>query len=175
MGRWGMFIGGLAAALAVLAGAFWMETGVPGQDAGVPAEDLRETARQKAGIPEDWAYAEDLTDTAYAVLFYDPEDPADCCFRLFAVREREEGYFTRGGGNLSEVRDGVAVYALRDTPDRAVISANTPRAARIEAPDGTYAEISPDAPFVLLLPQNGGELTITGAQGEKIAYSTRDW
>ena len=160
---------------AVAAGAVWMETGVPGQDRGIPAEELLEHTRERAGVPEDWAYAEDLTDTAYAVLFYDPENPTDCTFRFCMAREGEEGYFTRGGGNLSEVRDGITVYTLRDTPDRAVVSANTPQAARITAPDGTDVEVDPDAPFVLLLPQDGGELTITDDQGEEISYNSRDW
>ena len=160
---------------AVAAGAVWMETGVPGQDRGIPTEELLEHTRERAGVSEDWAYAEDLTDTAYAVLFYDPENPTDCTFHFCMAREGEEGYFTRVGGNLSEVRDDITVYTLRDTPDRAVVSANTPQAARIEAPDGTDVEVDPDAPFVLLLPQDGGELTITDDQGEEISYYTRDW
>ena len=157
------------------AGSLLLPAGQAGQDRGVPAEELREHTRERAGVPEDWAYAEDRTETAYAVLFYDPENPADCTFRFCTVREGEEGYFTRGGGNLSEVRDGITVYNLRDTPDRAVVSVNAPQAARITAPDGTDVEVDPDAPFVLLLPQDGGELSITDAQGEEISYNSREW
>ena len=158
-----------------VAGSLWLPAGQAGQDRGVPAEDLLEHTRARAGVPEDWAYAEDRTETAYAVLFYDPENPADCTFRFCAVREGEEGYFTRGGGNLSEVRAGITVYNLRDTPDRAVVSANIPRAAKVETPDGTTVDLDPDTPFVLLLPQDGGELTITGVQGADIPYNSRDW
>ena len=37
------------------------------------------TMRERADIPKDRTYADALTETAYAVLFYDPENPSDCC------------------------------------------------------------------------------------------------
>ena len=175
MRKSGIFLTALTGVLVLsVVGSFWLETGRAGQDRGVPAEELLEHTRESASVPEDWAYAEDRTDTAYAVLFYDPEDPTDCTFRFCTAREGEEGYFTRGGGNLSEVRDGITVYTLRGTPDRAVVSANGARAAKVEFPDGTVAEIDPGAPFVLLF-QDSGELTITDVQGNELPYGSRDW
>ena len=56
-----------------------------------------------------------------------------------------------------------------------MVSVNAPQAARITAPYGTDVEVDPDAPFVLLLPQDGGELSITDAQGEEISYNSREW
>ena len=51
------------------------------------------TMRERADIPKDRTYADALTETAYAVLFYDPENPSDCCYRFCAVRQKEEDYF----------------------------------------------------------------------------------
>lgn len=58
-----------------------------------------------------------MQETAYAVLFYDPENPSDCCYRFCAVRQKEEDYFVLGGGDTSEVRDTVGGFPLRDTRD----------------------------------------------------------
>ena len=134
------------------AGIFCATSVSRGSEDGIPAGELLEYQRESSRIPEDWACAEALTENAWAVLFFDPEDPSECCYRLCAVREGEQGYFLRGGGDTSEVRDAVGVFPLRDTPDQAVISANTAQVARIETSAGTV-EVDPEKPFVLLLPQ----------------------
>ena len=43
-----------------------------------------------------------MQETAYAVLFYDPENPSNCCYRFCAVRQKEEDYFVLGGGDTSD-------------------------------------------------------------------------
>lgn len=166
----------LLPALAVImlaAGAFRVTSGALGAENGIPAEELLERQRESSRIPEDWTCAEALTENAWAVLFYDPEDPAECCYRLCAAREGEQGYFLRGGGDTSEVRDAVGVFPLRDTPEQAVISANTVRVARIETNAGTIA-VDPEQPFVLLLPQDT-DLRFYNTQGALVTARGHTW
>ena len=72
------------------------------------------TMRERADIPKDRTYADALTETAYAVLFYDPENPSDCCYRFCAVRQKEEDYFVariETGGGLIEM-DSEQLFVL---------------------------------------------------------------
>ena len=69
-----------------------------GGQEGISPEDLMKTMRERADIPKDRTYADALTETAYAVLFYDPENPSDCCYRFCAVRQKEEDYFVWDSG-----------------------------------------------------------------------------
>ena len=172
--RWPWMLAVLAA-LGLMAGTLWIRTGVAGRDYGIPAEEIEADARERADVPGNWVCALDASETACAVLLYDPEDPAQCRFRLYAAREGKEGYFFLGGGNLSEVRDGVAVYDLRDSPDQAMLSANRPGVAQVKAADGTTVDVDPDRPFSLVLPRDAGDLIITDAQGAEVTYSQRIW
>ena len=124
------------------------------------------TMRERADIPKDRTYADTLTETAYAVLFYDPENPSDCCYRFCAVRQKEEDYFVLGGGDTSEVRDTVGGFPLRDTRDQALVSANAARVARIET-GGGLIEMDSEQPFVLLLPRES-ELDFYDAEGNPV-------
>lgn len=144
-----------------------------GSDDGIPAGELLEHQRESSRIPEDWACVEALTENAWAVLFYDPEDPSECCYRLCAVREGEQGYFLRGGGDTSEVRDAVGIFPLRDTPDQVVISANTVQVAQIETSAGTV-EVDPEKPFVLLLPQDT-DLRFYDRDGNPVTARGHTW
>ena len=129
------------------------------------------TMRERADIPKDWTYADALTETAYAVLFYDPENPSDCCYRFCAVRQ--EDYFVLGGGDTSEVRDTVGVFSLRDTREQAVVSANAARVARIET-GGGLIEMDSEQPFVLLLPWES-EFDFYDAEGNPVTAGGHVW
>ena len=112
MRKSGIFLTALTGVLVLsVVGSFWLETGRAGQDRGVPAEELLEHTRESAGVPEDWAYAEDRTDTAYAVLFYDPEDPTDCTFRFCTAREG--GRATSPAGAATSPRSGTTSPSIR--------------------------------------------------------------
>lgn len=172
--RW-IFLVPVALLAACLAASFWIRDVGPEIGHGLSEGELLESSRERSGIPENWASVEALTESAYAVLFYDPQDSSDCRFCLWAAREGEQGYFYRGGGNLSAVRDQVGVYPLRNTEYQAVISANIPQVENIQVGDGTDFALDPDQPFALLLPRNPGNLAFTDIRGEEVPYSGHEW
>ena len=81
-----------------------------GGQEGISPENLMKTMRERADIPKDRTYADALTETAYAVLFYDPENPSDCCYRFCAVRQKDEDYFVWAAGTLQ--RCGILLGAF---------------------------------------------------------------
>ena len=121
------------------------------------------TMRERADIPKDRTYADALTETAYAVLFYDPENPSDCCYRFCAVRQKEEDYFVWAAGTLQRC----------GTRDQAVVSANAARVARIET-GGGLIEMDSEQLFVLLLPWKS-EFDFYDAEGNPVTAGGHVW
>lgn len=87
-----------------------------------------------------------------------PQDRSDHTFSVYVNRPGLSfGYFFRGGGSLSGVERGIAEFTVDGYNERAFISMNQPKAARLEIDDGNTVQIidlNSDQPFaIVLIPQ----------------------
>lgn len=106
--------------------------------------------------------AKDTSDTLSAMVFY-PEDKLDHSFQIYVNRPGLSfGYFFRGGGDIVEVENYIAEFTVEGYNDRAFVSTNTQKVARMEIDNGNAIEkinIDSSKPFAFVLPKNIGNIT----------------
>ncbi len=124
-------------------------------------------------IPEDWIVEGDVSDTMAAYISY-PQDRSDHTFSVYVNRPGLSfGYFFRGGGSLSGVERGIAEFTADGYNERAFISMNQPKAARLEIDDGNTVQIidlNSDQPFAIVLPANAGVIHFYDGNGNPVKY-----
>ena len=133
-------------------------------DIGTSAANLESDIRNLQKIPEDWIVEGDVSDTMAAYISY-PQDRSDHTFSV--------GYFFRGGGSLSGVERGIAEFTADGYNERAFISMNQPKAARLEIDDGNTVQIidlNSDQPFAIVLPANAGVIHFYDGNGNPVKY-----
>ncbi len=136
-------------------------------DVGTPRSGIERDARASQKTA-DWLVEMDISDTMAALIFY-PEDESDPVFSVYVNRPGLSfGYFFRGGGHSSLIERSVAEYTVEGFDERAFLSMNAPKAARLEIDDGNgvqVIEIDSGKPFAMVLPRNAGRLTFYDANG----------
>ena len=115
----------------------------------------------------------DVSDTMAAYISY-PQDRSDHTFSVYVNRPGLSfGYFFRGGGSLSGVERGIAEFTVDGYNERAFISMNQPKAARLEIDDGNTVQIinlNSDQPFAIVLPANAGVIHFYDGNGNPVNY-----
>ena len=136
---------------------------------GNPETDIRSSQK----IKEDWAIDGSVSDTMAAYISY-PQDKSDHTFSVYVNRPGLSfGYFFRGGGSLSGVERGIAEFTVDGYNERAFISMNQPKAARLEIDDGNTVQIidlNSDQPFAIVLPANAGVIHFYDGNGNPVNY-----
>ena len=142
-------------------------------DIGTSAANLESDIRNLQKIPEDWIVEGDVSDTMAAYISY-PQDRSDHTFSVYVNRPGLSfGYFFRGGGSLSGVERGIAEFTVDGSNERAFISMNQPKAARLEIDDGNTVQIidlNSDQPFAIVLPANAGVIHFYDGDGNPVKY-----
>ena len=142
-------------------------------DIGTSAANLESDIRNLQKIPEDWIVEGDVSDTMAAYISY-PQDRSDHTFSVYVNRPGLSfGYFFRGGGSLSGVERGIAEFTVDGYNERAFISMNQPKVARLEIDDGNTVQIidlNSDQPFAIVLPANAGVIHFYDGNGNPVKY-----
>ena len=142
-------------------------------DIGIASGNLETDIRSSQKIKEDWAIDGSVSDTMAAYISY-PQDMSDHTFSVYVNRPGLSfGYFFRGGGSLSGVERGIAEFTVDGYNERAFISMNQPKAARLEIDDGNTVQIidlNSDQPFAIVLPANAGVIHFYDGNGNPVKY-----
>ena len=142
-------------------------------DIGIASGNLETDIRSSQKIKEDWAIDGSVSDTMAAYISY-PQDMSDHTFSVYVNRPGLSfGYFFRGGGSLSGVERGIAEFTVDGYNERAFISMNQPKAARLEIDDGNTVQIidlNSDQPFAIVLPANAGIIHFYDGNGNPVKY-----
>ena len=142
-------------------------------DIGTSAANLESDIRNLQKIPEDWIVEGDVSDTMAAYISY-PQDRSDHTFSVYVNRPGLSfGYFFCGGGSLSGVERGIAEFTVDGYNERAFISMNQPKVARLEIDDGNTVQIidlNSDQPFAIVLPANAGVIHFYDGNGNPVKY-----
>ena len=116
-------------------------------------------------------YMDDDIGTSAANL---ESDRSDHTFSVYVNRPGLSfGYFFRGGGSLSGVERGIAEFTVDGYNERAFISMNQPKAARLEIDDGNTVQVidlNNDQPFAIVLPANAGVIHFYDGNGNPVKY-----
>ena len=142
-------------------------------DIGIASGNLETDIRSSQKIKEDWAVDGSVSDTMAAYISY-PQDMSDHTFSVYVNRPGLSfGYFFRGGGSLSGVERGIVEFTVDGYNERAFISMNQPKAARLEIDDGNTVQIidlNSDQPFAIVLPANTGVIHFYDGDGNPVKY-----
>jgi hypothetical protein len=145
---------------------------------GVPRCRIEKKAR--AVVPPAWQAARGDGENLCALLFYSPDrsDCSDYSFNIYADRPGFSwGFFSRWMGSDSSIQTGITEYCPKEWPERIFLSMNLPGACRLEIDDGEKTriiELDSNQPFALVLPSNGGTVTIYDKNGQSLEWSRRE-
>lgn len=167
-----VFIGGVALLILILlvrTAKYWV---------GVSKDNIETNARQFQGISEDWITTQETTDTISAMLFYSN----DCANFAYSIYHNKPGfsfgYFFRTGGTISEIENGIVAISFEGYSDIVYLSMNKAEVSSISIDDGSKIEtIKTDitAPFVVILPNNAGNVTFLDAGGNTVDFVCREF
>lgn len=103
-----------------------------------------------------------------AMIFYF-DDLADHIYSIYVNRPGLSfGYFFRGGGSIIETERYIAEIHIEGYNERAFISMNKQQVSKVEIDDGNEIQtikIDSEKPFVFIVPNNVGSLTIYDING----------
>lgn len=137
-------------------------------DIGISRSNIEKDARYSHKIKDTWDVAKDTTESMSAMIFYS-EDFSDHTFSIYVNRPGLSfGYFFRGGGSVIETERYIAEIYIEGYNERAFVSMNRQQVSKVEIDDGNEVqtiEIDSEKPFVFILPNNVGSLTIYDING----------
>ncbi len=140
---------------------------------GVSANKLEEDIRSSQKIADDWTVTGEVSDTMAAYISY-PEDKSDSTFSVYIKHSGLSfGYFFRVGGSIGEIDDGILALTSESLNERAFISMNAQKIARLEVDNGIEVKtinFDSEKPFAIVLPVNAGELRFYDVNGNIIEY-----
>ena len=142
-------------------------------DIGKTADSLESDIRSSQKIQDDWTVTGSVSDTMAGFISY-PQNMSDHTFSVYVNRPGVSfGYFFRGGGSLSSVERYIAEFKVEGYSERAFISMNAQKTARVEIDNGNkieIIEIDSEKPFAIVLPGNAGVITFYDVNGEVVEY-----
>ena len=142
-------------------------------DIGTPAGKLESDIISSQKIQDGWTVTGSVSDTMAGFISY-PQNMSDHTFSVYVNRPGVSfGYFFRGGGSLSSVERYIAEFTVEGYSERAFISMNAQKAARVEIDNGNkieVIEIDSEKPFAIVLPGNAGVITFYDVNGEVVEY-----
>lgn len=147
---------------------------------GISRENLEQKVWEKVlehgHIEEDWKVAQSINDSVAVFLFYD-EETRDYVYTTYVNYPEwySFGYFGQGYNKrnqfVEQTVEGQRHYPHYDDFYR-VFSMNKPQIARIEyGTEGSTTaviEVAPDQPFVAILPQDYGTITLYDREGNLV-------
>lgn len=137
-------------------------------DIGISRSNIEKDARYSHKIEATWNVAKDTTETMSAMIFYS-DDLADHTYSIYVNRPGLSfGYFFRGGGSVIETERYIAEIHIEGYNERAFVSMNRQQVTKVEIDDGNEVQtikIDSEKPFVFILPNNVGSLTIYDING----------
>ena len=142
-------------------------------DIGIPAGKLKGDILSSQKIVEGWMVDGSISDTMAAFISY-PQDKADHTYSVYVNRPGLSfGYFFRGGGNIAHVEKYIAEFTLEGYGERAFVSMNAQKVARLEIDNGSGVrtiEIDSGKPFALVLSVNAGSICFYDVNGAAVEY-----
>lgn len=142
-------------------------------DIGISSSNLEADVRSSQKIQDDWIVAGDVSDTMAAFISY-PQGLNDHTFSVYVNRPGLSfGYFFRCGGDLSIVEKEIMEYTVEEYSERAFISMNQQKVAKLTIDDGNSIqdiEIDSTKPFAIVLPTNSGSITFYDVNGNIVDY-----
>lgn len=143
-------------------------------DIGIRDSKIESDIRASQKIQNDWTVDGIVSDTIAAFISY-PQDKTDHTFSVYVNRPGLSfGYFFRGGGDIVAVDQYISEFTLEGYHERAFISMNTQKVARLEIDDGTEVrviDIDSEKPFALVLPVNTGDITFYDTEGNTVEFA----
>ncbi|MBE6773589.1 MAG: hypothetical protein E7544_05130 [Ruminococcaceae bacterium] len=141
---------------------------------GIAPEKLEADIRSSQKIADDWIVEGYVSDTMAAYISY-PADKSDCTFSVYVKRDDllSFGYFFRSGGSIYEIEEHIAEHTVNGCNERAFLSMNRQKVARLEVNNGIsveVTEIDSDKPFAIVLPMNAGSITFYDINGKAVEY-----
>ena len=140
---------------------------------GTSRNRLEADIRAAEKMPDDWTVTGEVSDTMAAFISY-PQDKGDHSFSIYVKRHGLSfGYFFRAGGTVVGVDQYIRGYTLEGYEEKAIISMNTQKVARIEIDDGNgihMVDVDSTKPFAIILPVNAGNLTFYDVNGISVEY-----
>ena len=147
---------------------FWASDNI-----GTPADKLEADIRQSQKIDDSWTVTGEVSD-AMAAYISCPEDKSDFTFSVYVkLTGLSFGYFFRAGGSIYEIEEGILACVCEGCDERAFISMNAPKIARLEIDNGLEIktrEFDSEKPFAVVLPINAGELRFYDENGNIVEY-----
>lgn len=164
----GKFILGILIGVVLFIGFLYLN-----DDIGVTANKLEADIRSSQKIMEDWIVDGSVSDTMAAFLSY-PNDKTSHTFSVYVNRSGLSfGYFFRAGGAVVEIEKYIAEYTIEGYNERAFLSMNEQKVARLEMDNGHGIEvidIDSNKPFAIVLPVNAGTVTFFDENGKRVDY-----
>lgn len=144
-------------------------------DIGLTKGQLEKDMRQSQSIGEEWSTAGVAGGHMAAFVAY-PDTKDDHVFSVYVNRPGLSfGYFFRGGGTLSQIDRGILEVHMEDCKEHAYLSMNHAGVVRVELDNGNNVQtvdLEPDEPFVMVLPNNAGNVTFYDADGAVVEPET---
>lgn len=141
---------------------------------GIAPEKLEADIRSSQKITDDWIVEGSVCDSMAAYISY-PADKSDFTFSVYVKHDDllSFGYFFRSGGSTYEIEEYIAELTVEGNDERAFISMNKQKVARLEVNNGISVEITEidsDKPFAIVLPINAGNITFYDINGNVVDY-----
>lgn len=136
---------------------------------GISKETVEKDARESHQIEESWLVKKAESDEMIAMLFY-PEDKQTHTFSIY-VKDTISGYRFISGGGIVVYDDQVQRYTFDGVSYQAFISMNQAKINKYEIDDGCNNQllsIDSTQPFVIVLPQDCGDITFYDINGNEI-------
>lgn len=145
-------------------------------DIGVQRSGIEKDFRRNSHIQQDWTVVQDVSDHMAALIAY---DDTDCRYALYVNRPNLSfGYFFRGGGAASEIKNGIAEVMVEEYEERAIFSMNQQKTVCVKVDYGNEVReiaLDKEKPFVMILPRNCGNVTFYDETGNVVETVKRKW
>lgn len=168
----GLFVLGLAVLILILlcgTAKYWL---------GVSKDNIESSAREFQGVSEDWKVTQETTNTISAMLFYS-DDRANFSYSIYLNKPGFSfGYFFRTGGTISEIENGIVAISFEGYSDIVYLSMNKAEVNSILVDDGSEIktiETDITVPFVVILPNNAGNVTFLDVDGNTVDFVRREF
>ena len=143
---------------------------------GVSASQLKSDIRRGQKIDSSWVTEGEVSGEMAVFISY-PLDKSDHTYSIYINRPGFSfGYFFRRGGDVVEMEKYIAEYRLDGYNERAFVSMNQQKAARLMYDDGDsiqVIDIDSKKPFAFVLPVSSGNVMFYDEAGNVVETCQR--